>query len=144
MYRIVLALGAAGVFAFLCRDSADRLAEAYPSVWMCMEHPEKYEGRHVWISPSPVTSTAPSSFEVIHYGDRIRVHSRLLPNVGAWVMVHGTFQIDGSVESISWVEDNGYSLKRKGVLIVSLVALIAVALIFHKTFEWRDGAIHPR
>ena len=144
MNRLLIALVSAGVFALLCRDAATRLSDAYPSVWMCMVHPEKYEGRHVWISPSPVTAVTPTSFEVLHFGDRIRVNSKLIPDVGTWVMVHGTFHVDGSVASISWVEDNSYNFKRKGVLFVSILALIAVAFIFRRTFVWRDGAFHAR
>jgi hypothetical protein len=144
MLRVLGGLIAAGIFAYLCKDAGERLREAYPSWWICAEDPEKHEGKPIWLTPSPVTSVGRGYFEVNHYGDRIRIYALSQPNPGDHAMVHGRFQLDRSVEAVSWAADNAYPLKRKGVLIVSFLALAGVAFLFLRTFTWREGGLRPR
>ncbi|HEU4339392.1 MAG TPA: hypothetical protein VFS19_04930 [Planctomycetota bacterium] len=144
MKRLVVALIAAALFGALCWDARDRLAEAYPTLWMCREEPLKYAGKQVWVYPCPVVTAKTGSFQIQYDEDWVRIHSPLQPAVGTRVKVIGTFLADGSVLATSWVEDNAYRFKRRGVIVISILVLAAFAFVLRRTFAWRDGAIHPR
>lgn len=144
MMRVGLAAGAIGIFVLLCWDANRRLTVAYPSIYVCLAEPEKFAGKPVWLSPSRVVVSEAGAFVVNVWGDRIRVLSTHPPPLGVTVMVYGTFQADQTVKAIAWSEEPGYHLKRKGVVGISLLVLLAGVIVFLRTFTWRDGAIHPR
>jgi hypothetical protein len=144
MNRAVIAVVSTAAFGGLCWDSATRLADQYPSIWMCLDEPAKYAGKPVWIAPNRVLSSGTYSFVVDCYDERIKVHSLMQPPVGSTVMVFGTFQVDGSVMAIKAREDSAYRWKRRAVYGISLLVLVVAAWVFHRMFAWRDGALHPR
>ncbi|HKS15929.1 MAG TPA: hypothetical protein VJU16_01305 [Planctomycetota bacterium] len=144
MKRFALAVLCVGIFAALCWDATQRLAEAYPTVFTCQADPLKYEGKPVWMNPSEVVTSFPAFFEVQYFHKWVRVHSNLHPRLGTRVMVHGRFRIDGTVEAIACAEDNDFTMNRRGVLIVSILVLAAGVYVFRSAFAWRDWAFHPR
>jgi len=144
MNRIVVAVVATGVFAFLCWDAVVRLSDTYPPIGECFESPQRHAGKRVWLSPNPVLKSEDYYFELDAYDMPVRVYSTMRPLVGSYVMVYGTFQSDLSVMAIKCREEPGYRVKRAGVYLVSFIVIVAGAFFFFRTFAWRDGAFHPR
>ena len=133
-----------GAFALLCWDASSRLGDAYPSFTRCLRDPEKHHGKPVWFQPARVVAAREGSFDLERWGGPVRIHAPLQPPVGARVMVYGTFQREGTVTAIAWDEEPNYFIKRLGVLVVSMLVVIVGAFVFHRSFEWRGGAFHPR
>lgn len=144
MMRATVAIVCVAAFSALCRDAVSRLAPLHPTMKMCAADPGRYTGSEIWLTPSPVLESDPASFVVQYYESRVRVHSTLSPAVGHYVQVQGTFRTDGGLDAITWKEEAGFDLKRKGVVLVSLAVLAAAVVVFRRTFAWRDGAIHVR
>lgn len=144
MKRLLVALVAAALFGALCWDARDRLAEIYPTLWMCREEPQKYAGKLVWVNPCKVMAAQEGSFQILYDGDWVRVHSALQPDVGSQVKVTGRFLPDGSILASTWAEDNAFRIKRRGVIAVSMLVLVTFAFVLRRRFTWRDGAIHPK
>lgn len=145
MKRIAIAAAAIAVFAALCWDAGRRLPEAYPSVARCQREPARYAGREIWIIPAKVMASDPEGYEVRHGGGgTVRVRAGSQPPPGAYVYVHGTFQGDGVVDQKSLLVDTRFIAERNGIVAVSLVLLGVFAILFLRTFAWRNGAFHPR
>ena len=131
-------------FGILCWDASSRLVDDYPPLYVCRQDPLKYEGKPVWMSPSPVMAVGRGFFTVDHFGETVRVTSPTVPETGALVMVYGTFRSDGTVEAASWQIELHYRMKRRGVIVISFFVLAIGVVIFHRTFAWRAGAFYVR
>lgn len=136
--------GFVAVFTVLCWDAGQRMPEAYPSVARCQSDPARYAGRQLWIIPGKILASDPTGFVLTHAHGRVRVHSNLMPPAGAYAFIRATFQADGTLLATGVDVDPNYLVKRTGILFISMITLLFFALLFHRTFQWRNGALAIR
>jgi hypothetical protein len=109
-----------------------------PAYWECLVHPERHDGRTIWIPGAVVKQVGPSG--ILIGVDRFDVVVRGKADVapGSPVSVRGVFRAeDGRIDLVAWRRMGPLHRSRWIVELVSLLVVAVVARNFLKHFAFR-------
>jgi len=134
--------GAVLVFAVLCADAAWRIPGRYPHFSKVLKSPEKWDGKRIWIVPSPVVEVAESHMVVESRGEKIKVLSSERYATGTWLYAVGTFHKDGSLTPEKIRKAEHWEFQRGSIYGISLAVVLAWIWFFLKRLKptWRGMA----
>jgi hypothetical protein len=136
--------GALLVFAILCADAAWRIPGRYPHFSKVLASPDAWDGKRIWVAPSPVVAVAEDHMVVESRGAQIKVMSKERWQTGTWLYAVGTFHRDGTVTPERIRKAESWQIQRGTIYGISLAVVLAWIWFFLKRLKPTLRGIAPR